>query len=273
MISAPVALTVLRLSTAIHPIGGMRGVVGALNEVAVRARVLRVLLQDLERERGHLHSGLLARETRQVDAHQRQAVPREGLEIVRVRGAERLHLDRVRQLALALRAGPEERLDGREVAPLTCRGRLGRAGRRRRSELGQRGERLVAVVVAPDGPVLVERLAPVGHDEVRGQLLRGEEVLLRVLVHVEVHGGHALDEAPLRLPALGRRHGDAPGRRRLRRSRRGRRAQRRAATLRGTRKDFGAHAGILDNGRGRRIHRDTKTLPGEAVNLWHNGLV
>ena len=143
--------------------------------------MIRVGRVDLLHYRGGLH---VTRDIATVvtGAEDRQRVEGARIGIVRILAHELLHGVAVRVVTLTLVAVAVHHFDRVQVVALALGAGLGVARLSRRAERRQCGTRGVPILLLPDRVVVSLSLAPIGHGEVRIDLMRCLERLASVFV-------------------------------------------------------------------------------------------
>ena len=177
-------------------------IVEGVDDVVGRARVIRIALEDAERDRSGQDvqpEGVVAERAHRLQ--QGQGVERGHLVVVRMLPVEPLHRFHVGDPALLELALAEQFLDRVQEAQFTLVASLGRPLLARLAEPRQGFPRRVQIPLGQQRVVVGERLTPVGEGEVGLDLLRGLKLFARLLVAEAVENRDAADEVLLRLLA------------------------------------------------------------------------
>ena len=174
------------------------GIVERMDHVVRRARMVWLLLEELDRDRAGLHlpveAGLSAADQTEIG----KRVERLGLVVFRVRLGEPPHRLVVELVAFVLVAGAVEDFHGVQIKPLTLGGGLGPALGAGRPEPLQDVARGADVLLGPQWVVVADRLTPVGEGEIGVDFLRVLERFPGLLEPEAVERGYSALESLLR---------------------------------------------------------------------------
>ena len=174
------------------PRGAKSGIVVRVNQIVRRARMRRIPPQHVLHDGRRLHRRAQIRLATRAQAQEGERVQARPLEVGRVLLLYLRHRRLVGPSALLELALPVQGLHGPEIGPLPRISPSATASPVPQPR--QRCARSRGVVLAPDGVIVGERLAPIGHREAGVDSLRLPKRLGRICVLEAVEQGQSSEE-------------------------------------------------------------------------------